>query len=117
MCENCTRETLAAREENNKMVKDRIAKGLPLHSKEGTMGIIGHIHLGYPCIHEMEPASRPPLGLIPKWLHDEKVNTKRLNEVCGAITRYYGAGLKIDPKWIEEYNELIDIVSTCQKYP
>jgi hypothetical protein len=40
-------------------------------------------------------ATRPPLGLIPKKIHDERVKMERFNEVCGAISRYYNAGLKI----------------------
>ena len=53
---------------------------------------------------------KPPLGLIPKRFHDERVRAERFNEVCGAIVRYYDAGLKIDIEWIEEYNELVECV-------
>lgn len=52
-------------------------------------------------------AVKPPLGLIPKKFHEEKINTERFLEVCGAITRYYNAGLKINIEWIEEYNDLV----------
>lgn len=52
----------------------------------------------------------PPLGLIPKKFHDERVRVERFNEVCGAISRYYYAGLKINIEWIEEYNELVESV-------
>ena len=55
-------------------------------------------------------AIRPPLGLIPKKFHDERVKAKRFNEVCGAIARYYDAGMKINIEWIEEYNELVECV-------
>jgi hypothetical protein len=55
-------------------------------------------------------ATRPPLGLIPKKIHDERVKMERFNEVCGAISRYYNAGLKINIEWIEEYNELVEDV-------
>jgi hypothetical protein len=55
-------------------------------------------------------AARPPLGLIPKKIHDERVKMERFNEVCGAISRYYNAGLKINIEWIEEYNELVECV-------
>ena len=37
-------------------------------------------------------AIKPPLGLIPKKFHDERVKVERFNEVCGAIARYYDAG-------------------------
>jgi hypothetical protein len=55
-------------------------------------------------------AIRPPLGLMPKRFHDERVKVERFNEVCGAIARYYDAGLKINIEWIEEYNELVECV-------
>lgn len=55
-------------------------------------------------------AIRPPLGLIPKKFHEERVKVERFNEVCGAIARYYYAGLKINIEWIEEYNELVESV-------
>ena len=55
-------------------------------------------------------AIRPPLGLIPKKFHDERVTVERFNEVCGAIARYYDAGMKINIEWIEEYNELVECV-------
>lgn len=55
-------------------------------------------------------AIRPPLGLIPKKFHDERVKVERFNEVCGAIARYYDAGMKINIEWIEEYNELVECV-------
>lgn len=55
-------------------------------------------------------AIRPPLGLIPKKFHDERVKIERFNEVCGAIARYYDAGMKINIEWIEEYNELVECV-------
>ena len=56
-------------------------------------------------------AIKPPLGLIPKKIHDEFVMVERFNEVCGAIARYYNAGMKIPIEWIEEYDELVEGVS------
>ena len=53
-------------------------------------------------------AIKPPLGLIPKKFHDKRVKAERFNEVCGAITRYYNAGMKINIEWIQEYNELVE---------
>jgi hypothetical protein len=55
-------------------------------------------------------SAKPPLGLMPKRFHDERVRAERFNEVCGAIARYYDAGLKINIEWIEEYNELVECV-------
>ena len=49
---------------------------------------------------------KPPLGLMPKKFHDERVKAERFNEVCLAISRYYNAGLKVNIEWIKEYNEL-----------
>ena len=53
---------------------------------------------------ELEQIVKPPIGLRPKRVSDKE----RLNEVRGAIVRYYDAELKIPIEWIEEYNELID---------
>jgi len=43
------------------------------------------------------------LGIIPKeiWI------SKRIEELVGAMNRFAEAGMSIDPKWIEEYNELV----------
>ena len=54
---------------------------------------------------------KPPIGLTPKWLH----YTERFSEVCGALSRYYNAELKIPIEWIEEYNELIDKINDSNK--
>ena len=51
-----------------------------------------------------EKIKRPPLGLVPKFIIDEK----RLNEIKKAIDRYMDENYKIPLKWIEEYNELCD---------
>ena len=51
---------------------------------------------------------KPPIGLKPKSVSI----LERLNEVRGAIVRYYDAELKIPVEWIEEYNELIDSTKT-----
>ena len=48
--------------------------------------------------------TKPPLGLPPKFV----MRMERLEEVRGAISRYYNAGLKIPVEWIEEYNELTE---------
>lgn len=45
----------------------------------------------------------PPLGLLPKDIH----RTKRFNDICEAIVRYYNINLPIPIEWIEEYNDLI----------
>lgn len=53
----------------------------------------------------------PPIGLKPKFVN----RLERLNEVRGAIARYYEAELKIPIEWIEEYNELIDVTARHKK--
>lgn len=50
-------------------------------------------------------SGKPPLGLVPKKFRQQE----RFIEVCEAISRYWHANMKIPVKWIEEYNELIDI--------
>lgn len=53
--------------------------------------------------------SKPPIGLKPKFVK----MLERLNEVRGALVRYYNAELEIPLEWIEEYNELI--IQTARK--
>lgn len=55
-----------------------------------------------------ETAKRPPIGLVPRAIHNRNIQNNRFNEVCGAIARYYSEGLKIPIEWIEEYNHLIE---------
>lgn len=52
--------------------------------------------------------NKPPLGLVPKRIRQQQ----RFNEVCGAFARYYDAGKKMPIEWVEEYNELVDALST-----
>lgn len=52
----------------------------------------------------------PPIGVMPKEIWEEKKKEERLEEVKGAISRYFKQGLPILPKWIEEYNELVEEV-------
>jgi hypothetical protein len=61
-----------------------------------------------------DSAVKPPLGLMPRKLHSERVNTERYNEVCAAIARYVDARLKINIEWIEEYNDLVELVDNYQ---
>jgi hypothetical protein len=60
---------------------------------------------------KMEEITKPPLGLIPKRIHDKNVKIERYNDVCSAIARYYHARLKINIEWIEEYNDLVDYLN------
>lgn len=54
--------------------------------------------------------TKPPIGLMPKKIHDEKVEMNRYIEVCSTIERYFNSDLKINIEWIEEYNELVERV-------
>lgn len=46
---------------------------------------------------------RPPLGITPRYIHDER----RLLEIREALIRYYVDFRPIPVAWIEEYNELL----------
>jgi hypothetical protein len=43
---------------------------------------------------------KPPIGLKPKWLHDEQ----RQRECKEAIERYVNARRKVPQEWLDEYN-------------
>lgn len=49
---------------------------------------------------------KPPIGLIPKrlWL------SMRFNDIKSAIERYMADNHTIPIEWIEEYNELADLI-------
>jgi hypothetical protein len=49
------------------------------------------------------PTAKPPLGIMPRYIHDEQ----RLNDLCLAINRYITGNKAIPIEWIEEYNELV----------
>ncbi len=51
---------------------------------------------------EQEGGKKPPLGLMPRKLWDEK----RADEIRAAIERYNEAGAVIPAEWVEEYNEI-----------
>ena len=52
----------------------------------------------------MGEKKKPPLGLMPKRIHDEQ----RLDLVKEAIYRRLHIFLTIPPEWIVEYNQLIE---------
>lgn len=53
-----------------------------------------------------EQIEKPPLGLTPKHIRQ----SQRLNEIRGAIARYYDANKELPIEWVEEYNELIRLI-------
>ena len=53
---------------------------------------------------EQEGGKKPPLGLMPRKLWEEK----RANEIKAAINRYTKEGLEIPTAWVEEYFEIYE---------
>ncbi|AYJ75894.1 putative metal-dependent hydrolase I [Bacillus phage BSP14] len=51
----------------------------------------------------LSPCEKPPLGVKPKWLHDEH----RAEELKGAIGRHLAADWKVPIEWVNEYNSLV----------
>ncbi|WP_157645659.1 hypothetical protein [Burkholderia ubonensis] len=47
--------------------------------------------------------AKPPLGLVPKYIHDER----RMKEILGAIERYSDAGLPVPVEWVQELSAII----------
>lgn len=45
---------------------------------------------------------KPPLGLKPRYIHDEQ----RVDDICRAMIRYMNNKQPIPIEWLEEYNEL-----------
>ena len=46
---------------------------------------------------------KPPLGLVPRWLHD----SHRVGEILEALSRYNEAGKPVPQEWLDELNEKI----------
>lgn len=57
-------------------------------------------------IHK-ERNNKPPLGIEPRYIHDEK----RKEALIGAILRYIDNDMEIPVQWIEEYNDI------CKDHP
>lgn len=54
----------------------------------------------------MELEEKPPLGLVPKSLWQEQ----RLYDIEQAIKRYMGTLYPIPREWLDERDELIDLI-------
>ncbi len=54
-------------------------------------------------LYEGTNVKKPPVGLRPKWIMQEK----RLIEIQEAMRRYIEANMIIPAEWTEEYNELV----------
>jgi hypothetical protein len=57
----------------------------------------------YFCAGGQQMNEKPPLGLMPKDIHD----MQRRADIIAAVVRYANAGMKIPMEWIEEYNALV----------
>ena len=51
----------------------------------------------------MENIQKPPIGLIPRYIHDGK----RIDEILNAIERYTDANMPIPKSWIEELRDIL----------
>ena len=49
---------------------------------------------------------KPPLGLIPRYIHEQKVTRERVIEIWKAIERYQKEQKGIPLEWYEELSEL-----------
>jgi len=61
---------------------------------------------GYAPTDELEDKS-PPIGIVPKFIHDER----RFKDLKKTIKRQIKHYNYINPKWIIEYNELLEVIS------
>ena len=61
---------------------------------------------GYKCAFSYTPAIKPPIGVMPRDMWDRE----RQKDLADAMARYLEAGMKIPAEWIEEYNEISDIL-------
>lgn len=53
---------------------------------------------------DQDYVGKPPLGIKPRYLHDEA----RFTELRDAIKRSMDVHYYVDPEWITEYNELLE---------
>jgi phage gp29-like protein len=64
----------------------------------------GDLKVPYVSSNSGYRSSKPPLGLLPMKLH----NDKRIEDITEAVVRYFEFGMAIPKEWIEEYNDLIE---------
>jgi hypothetical protein len=58
-------------------------------------------------VNEHPEHTRPPLGVVPRYIWASVQQTERLNDLKAAMVRYLEAGATIPMEWLAEYNELI----------
>lgn len=56
-------------------------------------------------MYEIEVKSKPPLGVMPKYIWD----AERLADLTRAIKEYAEAQLRLPNEWIDEYNTLVKL--------
>jgi len=49
---------------------------------------------------------KPPIGVVPRLIHNEMVMENRMKALSDAINRYTKAKLPIPTEWVTEYNDL-----------
>lgn len=49
--------------------------------------------------------TKPPLGLMPKHIHDQSVTEMRIRDILAVVNRYLEEGKEIDSEWIFELSE------------
>lgn len=54
------------------------------------------------CTKGVEECEKPPLGLKPRWVHDEQ----RMNAILNAMERFTESNKAIPKEWIAELGEL-----------
>ena len=48
---------------------------------------------------------KPPLGLMPRVVYDERCNSERIEQILRAMARYSDAQMAIPMEWIKEIAE------------
>lgn len=48
---------------------------------------------------------RPPLGLMPRVVYDERCNSERIEQILRAMARYSDAQMAVPMEWIKEIAE------------
>jgi hypothetical protein len=55
----------------------------------------------------MDSPEKPPIGLMPKYVWQQKVQHERLLDVLNAVLRYSLAGKTIPEEWLAELGTLL----------
>lgn len=56
--------------------------------------------------YQITSTCKPPIGIKPKHIHDEE----RIRDLSSAAVRYLQARFPIPMEWIEEYNQLLEVI-------